>query len=57
MDVPTLSVFLRPILTVSEVGNTRETGDIHSGHGHVSGSRKDPVVRSQYSGDLKSGQV
>ena len=29
MDVPTLSLFLRPILTVTSVWNTRETGDIH----------------------------
>ena len=28
MDLPTLSLFLRPILTVSSVLNTRETGDM-----------------------------
>ena len=30
MDVPTLSAFLRPILTVTSVFNTGETGDINS---------------------------
>ena len=29
MYVPTLSMFLRPILTVTAVWNTGETGDIH----------------------------
>ena len=29
MDVPTLSFFLRPILNVTSVWNTGETGDIH----------------------------
>ena len=29
MDVPTLSMFLRPILTVTTVLNTGETGDIN----------------------------
>ena len=30
MDVPTLSAFLRPIITVTSVFNTGETGDINS---------------------------
>ena len=30
MDVHTLNTFLRPILTVTSVWNTGETGDIHS---------------------------
>ena len=30
MDVPTLSLFLRPILTVASVWNTGETGDINA---------------------------
>ena len=29
MDVPTLSLFLRPILTVTSVWNTGETGDMN----------------------------
>ena len=29
MDIPTLSMFLRPILTVTTVWNTGETGDIY----------------------------
>ena len=29
MDVPTLNLFLRPILTVTSVWNTGETGDIN----------------------------
>ena len=33
MDVPTLSKFLRPILTVSSVLNTGETGDIYNNWG------------------------
>ena len=30
MDVPTLSLFLRPILTVTSVWNAGETGEIYS---------------------------
>ena len=29
MDIPTMSSFLRPILTVTSVWNTEETGDIN----------------------------
>ena len=35
MDVPTLSLFLRPILTVSLVWNTRETIDLNSEKNYV----------------------